>query len=81
MPLHARSIAINMGVMCFFAIGLVGWCSGLLPLTCCKRALAGAIVAYMVITLAVKAINAILTNAIIRSHMKKLEERANGNRD
>ena len=81
MPLHVRSIAVSTGVVCFFAVGLIGWCSGLLPFTCCKRALTGAIVAYVAAALVVKAINAILTNAMIKSRMNELEEKANGNRD
>ena len=81
MLLNVRSIAVGAGVVGFFAIGLIGWCSGFLPFTCCKRALAAAIVAYVTAAFTAKAINAILINAIIKSSMNKLEEKANGSRD
>lgn len=81
MLLNTKSIAVNAGIICFFVIGLIGWCSGLLPLTCCKRAMAGAAGAYVVMTLAAKAINSILLNAIVNSEMRRLEEKSSGNRD
>jgi hypothetical protein len=71
MPLHVRPIATSIAVICFFSISIVGWISGLSPLTCCKRALAGAAIAYIAAALAVKAINAILMNAMITNQMNK----------
>jgi len=76
MPLHARSIAISTAVVCFFTVSLIGWAAGLSPFTCCKRALMTAFVVYVVATLAVKAINAILINAMIKSQMNRQEENA-----
>ncbi len=81
MLLHVRSIAASAAVACFFAVCLIGWASGFLPFTCCKRALIGAIVAYVVVALSVKAINAILINAMIKSQMSQRKEKANGSRD
>ena len=81
MPLNVRSIALSAAVFCFFAVGLIGWYTGLIPLTCCKRALAGAGIAYVAVTLAAKAVNAILTSAMIESQLRKLEEKTNDNRD
>ena len=81
MPLNVRSIAVSIAVFCFFAVGLIGWCTGLMPLTCCKRALAGAAVVYISVTLVVRAVNAILTDAMIESQLRKLGEKANDNRD
>lgn len=81
MPLHVRPIAISVAVVCFFGLGLVGWASSLAPFTCCKRALAGAVLAYIAAALAVKAINAILTSAMITSQMnqRKREGSSDGN--
>jgi hypothetical protein len=74
MPLHIRSIAVSAAVVCFFAVCLICWFSGLPPFTCCKRALIGAIVVYVVAATAVKAINAILINAMIKSQMSQRKE-------
>ncbi len=78
MPLNVRSIAANTAVICFFATSLIGWNSGLSPFTCCKRALAGAMVAYVTAVLAVKVINAILINAMINSRMNQQRGKADG---
>ncbi|OHB59181.1 MAG: hypothetical protein A2173_08635 [Planctomycetes bacterium RBG_13_44_8b] len=71
MPLHVRTIAVSIAVICFFILGFISWISGLLPFTCCKRALIGAGLAYIVTSLAVKAINAILTAAMITSRINR----------
>jgi hypothetical protein len=77
MPLHVRSIAVSIAVICFFAIAVVGGISGLSPFTCCKRALIGAAAAYIAGAWALKAINAILMHAIITSRMKQQKEKEN----
>lgn len=71
MLLHNRSIAINTAVVSFFTLSFIGWMSGLSVFICCKRALIGAIIAYIVGGWAVKAINAILVNAMIENHMNQ----------
>ncbi len=73
MVLRTRSIAVSTAVLCFFAIGIIGSFGGLTPGTCCKRAILGATVAYVTAGAAVQAINAILTQAIIASQIKKRE--------
>ena len=78
MLLDVRSIATSIAVICFFGISLIGWVSDLSPLTCCKRALIGAVFAYVATTLAVKAINAILINAMITKQMNRQKERNSG---
>ncbi len=75
MPLHVRSIAVSIAVICFFVISLVGWITGLSPFTCCKRALAAAAIAYLAAALAVKTINAILINAMIKNRMNQQKEK------
>lgn len=74
MPLHVRSIAVRVAVICFFGLGLIGWFSGLSPFVCCKRALLGAALAYIAGAWAVKAINAILMNAMISNQMNEQED-------
>jgi len=74
MLLPARSIGVSTGVLCFFAIGIIGSLSGLSPYTCSIRAALGATVAYVVAGAAVRAINAILTQAVIASEIRKTEK-------
>jgi len=74
MPLHVRSIAVSIAVICFFGISLIGWISGLSPFVCCKRALIGAVIAYIAGAWAVKAINAILINAMITNQMNQQDD-------
>lgn len=81
MPLNTRSIAVSIAVICFFAIAIIGWSSGLSPFTCCKRALLGAAAAYIAGAWAIKAINAILMNAIITNQIKRQQEENNAGRD
>ena len=81
MPLHVRSIAVSIAVICFFGLSLIGWVSGLSPFTCCKRALAGAVLAYVAAAAATKAINAILINAMIKSQINQQKEKAGDSED
>lgn len=81
MPLHVRSIAVSIAVICFFVLSLIGWISGLSPFTCCKRALIGAVLAYIAGTWAVKAINAILIDAMITKQMNQQEKKDSGGKD
>ncbi len=71
MPLNVRSGAISFAVLVFFIIAVTGWFGGLMPLTCCKRAVAGAVIAYFIGAYAVKIINAVLINAMIESQVEK----------
>ena len=81
MPLHVRSIAVSIAVICFFGLSLIGWISGLLPFICCKRALVGSVLAYIAVAWAVKAINAILISAMITNQMNKQKEKDSGGKD
>jgi uncharacterized membrane protein YjjP (DUF1212 family) len=71
MVLHTRPIAFSIAIAGFFALSIVGTITGLAPDTCCERALLGAAVTYLVASVALKAINAILTQAMIASHVNK----------
>lgn len=72
MPLNVRSIAVSISVLGFFALSFIGWLSGLSPYVCCKRAIAGAVIVYIVGTVAVKAVNAVLIDAMIESSQEKI---------
>jgi len=71
MPLNIRPIAVSFAVICFFGISIAACLSGLTPFTCCKRAITGAILAYIAAALAVAAINAILISAMVENEMKQ----------
>ncbi len=81
MPLNTRKIAVNIAVILFFALSFVGWINGLPPFTCCKRAVGGALLAYLAVTLAVRIINVILMNAIITKQLNKQRENSSGDSD
>ena len=81
MPLHVRSISVSAAVICFFGIAVIGWISGLSPFTCCKRAMTAAIVVYIAAVLAVKAVNSILINAMIKSQMIQQKEKTSDSGD
>jgi uncharacterized membrane protein YjjP (DUF1212 family) len=71
MLLQTRPIAVSAAVVSFFAIGIVGSLGGLSPFTCCQRAVLAAAIVYLVTGAAVRAINAILTQAVIADQIRK----------
>ena len=71
MLLQIRPMAVSCAVLCFFAIGAVGSLGGLSPYTCCKRAVLGAAIVYLVAGAAGRAVNAILTQAMIADRIRK----------
>jgi hypothetical protein len=78
MPLHVRSIAVSIAVICFFVISIIGGVCGLSPFVCCKRALIGALLAYIAGGWAVRAINAILVNAMIENQVNQQADFGHG---
>jgi hypothetical protein len=78
MLIHVRPIAISMAVIAFFGFSFVGAFYGLAPLTCCIRAFLAAALIYIITATAVKIVNAILTSAIIDSHINKQKETTRG---
>jgi hypothetical protein len=81
MPLPVRSIAVSIAVIFFFGLSVIGCIGGLSPFTCCKRALAGALLSYIAATWAIKAINYILINAMITSQINQEKEKGGGGKD
>ena len=71
MVIQTRSIAFSIAVVGFFALSIVSAFGGLPPETCCERALLGAGVAYMAASIALRAVNTILTQAMIASQVNK----------
>ena len=81
MPLNVKSISTNAAVMSFFAIAIIGWIGKLSSVTCCKRAIIAAIIAYVVVSIAVKAINAILINAMVNKQLTLEQEKKRGSKN
>lgn len=81
MPLDPRSISVSVAVICFFAIAVVGWISDISMFTCCKRAIMAAIITYVVTVLAVKTINTILIDAMVKNQMNKQKEKTSDRGD
>jgi len=74
MPLNVRKVAVNLAVLCFFILSIITMISGLSPFTCCKRAIAGAVIIYIAAGITVRLINMILVDAMIS---KKIEQLGN----
>lgn len=81
MPLNIRPIAVSFAVICFFGISIAACLSGLTPFTCCKRAITGAIIAYIAAALAIAAINAILISAMVENEMKQENGQGSGDQN
>ena len=78
MLFHARPIAVSAAVVCFFALSVVGALGGLTPYTCCKRAVLGAAVACLTVAVAVRAVNAVLTQALIAAQSQRKGDSGDG---
>lgn len=71
MLLQRRPIAFSTAVIAFFALSIIGSIGAVAPYKCCERALLGAVIAYVAASTAVQAINTIVTQAMIASHLSK----------
>ena len=74
MKKQVRSIAVTSAVAVFFVMACIGCFKELAPATCCSRALAGAIIAYIAVSLSARAIVAVIVGEIIESRVNKLIE-------
>jgi predicted branched-subunit amino acid permease len=74
MPLHEHAIAMKIAVAAFFITAVVAAAVGVEPLTCCKRAVLGAVIGYVMAKVTVKIVNAVLINAMIKKQMEKEKE-------
>lgn len=74
MPLYERAIAMKISISAFFIIAAVAAVVGVEPLTCCKRAVLGAVIVYVMASATVKIVNAVLINAMIKKQMEKEKE-------
>ncbi len=66
-----RSTSMLFAVVTFFVMAVIGMFSGLTPATCCWRAFSGAVVFYIIVTIAGKSVLSIIISSIVDSKMNK----------
>lgn len=71
MLFHVKSVSVSLAVLFFFVISVIGWVVNLTPFVCCKRALLGAVITYVVATVAIKIINRVLIDAMVQARMNQ----------
>ncbi len=71
MPFHVKSISASLAVLFFFMIAAIGWLAGRTPFTCCKRAVLGAAVVYVISSIVMRIVNRILIDAMLKAQMKQ----------
>lgn len=79
MIINSNNYSIQIAVIAFFITTGVGTVFRLAPLTCSKRALICACIAYILSRCTIKVINKIILNALIKSQISKQEESYRGN--
>ncbi len=80
MPLDTRKISINIAVIFCFILSIIMLISGLPPFTCCKRAVIGAVIVYIITIIAVRLINLILIDAMVLKQMENNENHKTTNK-
>ena len=78
MLLPIRPIAMRCAVYFFFAVAILGTFSGIPAVTCSKRGMVGAIAVYLAASLLLKAVNVILTSAVVERYIEEHEGLAGG---
>ena len=68
-----RSTAATLGALIFFVMAIVGSICGHSPAICCNRALIGAVITYIVISIAGKSIMNIIINQIVENKVNRLK--------
>ncbi len=66
-----RQITITMTAIAFFALAFVGWCSDVPVFVCGMRAMAGAGIMYIVISLAGTAAIRIIVDAAVKTDAER----------
>lgn len=72
-----RSVAATAAVMIFFLMSIVSWFTGVSPGTASVRACGGAVITYLVFSIAGSMIANIIINEMIENRCRKLAEKDN----
>jgi hypothetical protein len=67
-----RTISATAAVLIFFLMSIVSWATGLNPATASSRALAGAVITYVIFSVAGNLILNMVINEIVKSKYKKV---------
>ena len=81
MIINTKTCSIQIAVAAFFCVACMGAISGLSPWTCSKRALISAFIIYGMSGCALRVINWIILNALVKSQMNKQEDSTSGNHE
>ena len=73
-------IIMNVAVICFFSLSIVTLLSGLSPFVCCKRAITGAVLAYIAANVAIRLVNMILIDAMVTKQAEEIRDTENSRR-
>jgi len=65
MQKETRAIAVSFAVFIFFVMSCAGWFMNVSPGTCAARAIGGAIITYLVVSIAARLIMRIVIDAIV----------------
>lgn len=82
MLFRVKQSSIRLAVTAFFIVAIVSAIAGHQPLTVAKRAAAAALIAYFLVSFALRGINAMLLKEIVSKQMQNNQEftRDNANR-
>jgi hypothetical protein len=75
-----KCVAVQMAVLLFFVMGIVGWLSGLSPETITGRALGGALAIYVLIRTAGKLVVRLLLRALVNEQIRRRQHARQGQR-
>jgi hypothetical protein len=81
MFIKSKSLAMKAAVLAFLAVSLVCQLSRIDALVCLERAILGSIAVYIIITLVIKTVNALLFNAIINKQLEDHIKKQNGDKN
>lgn len=59
--INERILCVRAAVICFFAVGIIGWTNGLNAAVCCKRAAAAMVGGYIAGMVGAKFLNFIMS--------------------
>lgn len=71
MALNEKACSIKFAVFCFFAAAACGLYCGNDPFVCSKRAILASVVGYIVAKIAIKIINVIIFEEVVKDFAKK----------
>ena len=77
MQKEVRSIAVSFAVFIFFVMSCAGWFMGVSPGTCAARAIGGAAITYLVISIAARIVMSIIIDSIVENKFIKPAQKEN----